>query len=81
MTPYISIQQMKSPDLATLHKICCEAYSQNFYHHWDEGGLDNYVNKVFGIDTLKAELSDKHIQYYVAFINQEPVAFMKINLF
>ena len=80
MVPNIVIQQMEPGDLATLHKICCEAYSQNFYNHWDDGGLENYMNKVFGIDTLKTELTDNNIQYYVAFINDEPVAFMKINL-
>ena len=40
MTSAIDIGKMKSSDLATLHKICCEAYSQNFYHHWEEGGLE-----------------------------------------
>ncbi|MEO8413769.1 MAG: GNAT family N-acetyltransferase [Ginsengibacter sp.] len=72
---------MKLSDLATLHKICCEAYSQNFHDHWDDGGLANYMNKVFGIETLRKELSDKKIQYYVAFLHHEPVAFMKLNLF
>jgi diamine N-acetyltransferase len=74
------IRQMKLPDLTALHKICCEAYSQNFSSHWEEGGLEYYMNKVFGINTLRTELSDKNIQYYAAFINEEPVAFMKINL-
>src|ERR1019366_3087236 len=74
MQSVTDIRQMKSSDLTTLHDICCEAYSQNFYHHWEEGGLENYINKVFGIELLK-------IQYYVAFLNNEPVAFMKLNLF
>ena len=81
MPSVIDIRRMKSSDLTTLHTICCEAYSQNFYHHWEEGGLENYINKVFGIDILKNELGDKKIQYYVAFTNNEPVAFMKLNLF
>ena len=81
MTPDIDIEQMKLSDLATLHKICSEAYSQNFYNHWNEGGLDEYIDKVFGINMLKTELADKKIQYFVAFINDEPVAFMKLNLF
>jgi diamine N-acetyltransferase len=77
----MDIQQLKLSDLTTLHKICCEAYCQNFADHWEDGGLEYYINKVFGIETLKSELSDKNIQYYAAFINKEPVAFMKINLF
>ena len=79
-TQYMNIEQMKLSDLMTLHKICCEAYMQNFFDHWESGGLEDYINKEFGLDTLKTELSDKNIQYYVAFINGEPVAFMKINL-
>jgi ribosomal protein S18 acetylase RimI-like enzyme len=81
MAPDIEIQQIRLSDLETLHKACCEIYTQNFSEHWNEDGLEQYINKVFGIDTLDIELADKNIQYYMAFIKQEPVAFMKINLF
>jgi ribosomal protein S18 acetylase RimI-like enzyme len=81
MTPAIDIRQMNLSDLIILHNLCCEIYSQNFYSHWNEGGLEQYLDKVFGVDTLEVELSGKNIQYHVAFIKQEPVAFMKINLF
>ena len=81
MAPGITIRQMNLSNLTTLHNLCCEIYSQNFYSHWNEGGLGQYLEKVFGPDTLEIELSAKNIQYYVAFIEQEPVAFMKINLF
>lgn len=80
MNPSIDIQQMLPSDLKTLHKICCQAYSQNFYNHWNEGGLQHYVDNIFGVEILKTELVDKEIQYYVAFINHEPVAFMKLKL-
>jgi len=79
-TQHMNIEQMRLSDLTTLHKICCEAYRQNFSDHWESGGLEDYINKEFGLDTLKTQLSDKNIQYYVVFINGEPVAFMKINL-
>ena len=81
MIPNFDMQHMKLPDMATFHKVGCDIYSQNFYKHWDEGGLEQYLDKVFGVETLKIELSGKSIQYYVAFIGREPVAFMKINLF
>ncbi len=80
MTPDINIQQMKSCDVLTLHKVCCDIYSQNFYTHWEEGGLQEYMDKVFGMETLAIELSDKAIHYYMVFIEAAPVAFMKINL-
>src|SRR5664279_3625404 len=59
----IDIQQMKLSDLTILHKICCDAYNQNFHDHWDDGGLENYITEVFGIEILRSELSDKKIQY------------------
>jgi len=81
MFPDIQIQQTLLPDLAMLHNICCEAYSQNFHNHWNNDGLQHYINDVFGIQTLKNELANKNIQYFMAFIGSQPVAFMKLNLF
>jgi ribosomal protein S18 acetylase RimI-like enzyme len=80
MIPAIDIQRMDLTNVAALQKTCCEIYSQSFYTHWDEGGLQQYIAKVFGADTLKVELADKNILYYVAFMNRDPVGFMKINL-
>lgn len=71
---------MQPADLDILHTICREAYSRNFHHHWTGDGLAGYLEKVFGRDILKAELADPLIRYYVAFREQEPLAFMKLNL-
>jgi ribosomal protein S18 acetylase RimI-like enzyme len=68
------IRLMQPADLDTLQSICRSAYSQNFGHHWQEGGLSDYLEKVFGTDTLAAELADPHVRYYVAFREQGPVA-------
>lgn len=81
MRPDIDIKQMKPGDLAVLHKICCNAYIENFYDHWEDGGLENYISKVCGFNVLKAELADKNIQYFAALIKDAPVAFMKLNLY
>lgn len=80
MSQAITIRLMGPEDLDTLHLICREAYSRNFQHHWNEGGLEGYLEKVFGRAILAAELSDPHIRYYVAFQEGTPVAFIKINL-
>ena len=80
MAPNIDIQLMQTENLQLLHAICCDAYSQNFAHHWEEGGLENYLGDVFGIEKLRTELSNNGIQYYVAFVEEQPVAFMKLNL-
>jgi len=38
------------------------------------------MDKVFGRELLAAELAAPAIHYYVAFVGQQPVAFMKLNL-
>ena len=80
MAPNIDIRLMQPENLGLLHAICCDAYSQNFAHHWEEGGLENYLGDVFGIEKLRTELLNNGIQYYVAFVEEQPVAFMKLNL-
>ncbi|MBO9634509.1 MAG: GNAT family N-acetyltransferase [Chitinophagaceae bacterium] len=74
----ISIRQMTVNDAVLLNSVCIQTYSLNFSHHWEEGGLEGYVEDVFGHDMLLEELQDSDILYYVAFINEEPVAFMKL---
>jgi diamine N-acetyltransferase len=76
----ISIRLMQPADLDTLQFICRVAYSENFGHHWIDGGLTEYLEKVFAADRMAKELADPNIQYYVAFREAEPVAFMKLNL-
>ena len=80
MSHPVDIRLMQPEDLDTLYKISRDAYSFNFSHHWEEGGLAEYMDKVFGLETLAAELAEPAIHYYVAFVEQEPVAFMKLNL-
>jgi ribosomal protein S18 acetylase RimI-like enzyme len=84
----ISIRLMQPADLDILRAISIAAYSQNFGHHWTEGGLAEYLDKVFAADILARELAEPHIRFYVAFrqtgpaapVADEPVAFMKLNL-
>jgi ribosomal protein S18 acetylase RimI-like enzyme len=80
MSHPVDIRLMLPEDLDTLYKISRDAYSFNFGYHWEEGGLAGYMEKVFGREVLATELAAPAIHYYVAFVNQEPVAFMKLNL-
>lgn len=72
------IRQMTIDDLAHLKEVCCDTYSQNFYYHWEPGGLENYMDDVFGLDILEEELKEDSTQYYVSYLDNKPVAFMKL---
>ena len=74
------IRLMQETDLDLLYTIAREAYSRNFHDHWTGDGLAGYLEKVFGWELLQSELSDPHIRYFVAFLDERPVAFMKLNL-
>ena len=80
MSAPIDIRLMLPGDLPVLHQISRDAYSLNFGHHWQEGGLEEYVEEVYGEEALAADLADPTIRYYVAFRDKEPLAFMKLNL-
>ncbi|HLZ89812.1 MAG TPA: GNAT family N-acetyltransferase [Puia sp.] len=79
MQDSVTIRLMRPSDLDTLGFICRESYSQNFGHHWEPGGLEEYLEKVFGAEILSKELQDNDIQYYVAYHEATPIAFMKLH--
>jgi ribosomal protein S18 acetylase RimI-like enzyme len=79
--PDIAIRHLSSRDLTLACQITRDAYRQNFAHHWQEGGLEEYVEAVFGTAVLAEALTDPSLQYHVAFAGGIPVAFMKLRLF
>jgi len=66
-------------DLPALQKICTAAYANNFYHHWNENGLEWYLEKEFGDERLKADLANRNLAYYFIEHNEIPVGFVKIR--
>lgn len=62
-----------------LQKVCVDAYSLNFHHHWNPGGLEWYVEREFGVERLTSDLTNPTIEYY--FINEKdaPVGFVKLR--
>ena len=80
MSDLISIRKADSNDLPLVFSTCRESYSENFSHHWNEGGLEWYLEKVYAKDGITNELSGTDINYFIAFYDQNPVGFMKLNL-
>lgn len=78
MDQAVSIRQMTIDDIELLREVCIQTYSRNFSHHWEPGGLEGYNEDVFGEEVLLEELQDNETRYYVAYLGQEPVAFMKL---
>jgi len=79
-TDSITIRKAVGVDLPLLFDLCRKSYAENFAEHWNEGGLDWYLDKVYGWDGLKLDLVNPDINYFVAFVNKEAVGFMKLHL-
>ncbi len=66
-------------DITHLKKICIDAYSLNFHDHWNDGGLEWFLNREFSNERLLSDLSDKTIEYYFIVHNEQQVGFIKIK--
>lgn len=64
-------------DVIDLKKICIDAYSKNFYNHWNDGGLECYLDKEFSTERLKSDLVDKNTEYYFIENEKKAVGFIK----
>lgn len=80
MVDLITIRKADPADLPLVFTTCRQSYSENFSHHWNEGGLEWYLEKVYSMDGIASELSGTEINYILAFVNENPVGFMKLNL-
>ena len=76
----ITIKKAGAGDIDLLFTTCRQSYSENFADHWNEGGLEWYLEEVYGLDKIKSDLENPEINYYIAFLKDAPAGFMKVNL-
>lgn len=63
------LKQAVISEIPALKSICIDAYAKNFHHHWNEGGLEWYLDREFSTDRLHSDLADENTAYY--FIEQD----------
>lgn len=66
-------------DLPALKEICADAYAKNFYHHWNENGLEWYLEREFDEEKLNADLANCQLEYYFIMYHENPAGFVKIR--
>ncbi len=76
----IQIRKATRDDLHLLFQVCGRAYAENFANHWDGEGLDDYLEKSYGLEAIRNDLANADIAYFVAWLNKEPAGFMKLKL-
>jgi ribosomal protein S18 acetylase RimI-like enzyme len=75
----ITIKRIEEEDGPFLSKLALKAYADHYLHLWDDGG-DWYTNKYFSTEKLLDEVKDKNSLFFVAYLNNDPVGFLKINI-
>ena len=62
-----------------LQSICISAYSENFGDHWDENGLELYLESEFSREKLTTNLKDEFLEYYFINLNDDCIGFIQVN--
>ena len=73
----MKLQKAFLTDISELQKVCVNAYSNNFYDHWNDGGLEWYVEREFSVERLESDILDKDTEYYFIKQGLKNVGFIK----
>ncbi len=75
----IDLKKLSAEDALLLSEVALKAYSDHYLHLWhDEGKW--YMEKCFSIESLSVELNDPNAVFYLAYYNNSPAGFLKLNL-
>jgi len=67
-------------NIIELKKICIDAYSLSFHNHWNDGGLEWYLDNEFNDKRLALDLSDKNTEYFFIEHKKKQVGFIKTKI-
>ncbi len=75
----INIKRLESQDALLLSEVALKAYADHYLHLWDDRGKW-YIKKYFSVERLEAELKDENAVFFLAYCNDSPVGFLKLNI-
>lgn len=75
----IDLKKLRAEDALLLNEVALKAYSDHYLHLWHDEG-EWYIKKSFSVENLSAELNDPNAVFYLAYYNNSPVGFLKLNI-
>ena len=75
----ISIQKLEAKDAGLLSEVALKAYSDHYLELWYDNG-QWYKERSFSVERLADELADSNAVFYLAYYNDRPVGFLKLNI-
>jgi GNAT superfamily N-acetyltransferase len=77
----ISIKLVNGNNAEELAALAKNIYSHYYDYLWNEGGKQWYMHDfAYNVDTIRKELCDKNNLHYIAYQNDEDVAYIKIKI-
>ncbi|MBI1782128.1 MAG: GNAT family N-acetyltransferase [Sphingobacteriales bacterium] len=75
----IQIKPITKADAALLSEVAVKAYCDHYLHLWYDGGKW-YLNRCFTEEVLSSELADTNNLFFITYLNNEAVGFLKIKI-
>lgn len=75
----IDLKKLEPANALLLQQVALKAYADHYLHLWhDEGKW--YMEKYFSVEKLENELKELNSIFYLAYYNNSPVGFLKLNI-
>lgn len=73
------IEKIDAANIHLLSEVALKAYADHYLDLWYDQGKW-YMEKYFSVERLTTEINDKNSCFYVAFLTNSPVGFLKLNI-
>jgi ribosomal protein S18 acetylase RimI-like enzyme len=81
MTAALQIQQIDFTQAQLLSDLAKKIYIPHYPYLWNQGGIDWYINEfAYPVEKIKNELLDSNNLHFVAYLNREPIGYLKLNI-
>lgn len=74
-----SLKKVSLTDIDQLQKIGRTTFFETFSDANTEENMRKYLNEVFSLNKLKAELEDENSEFYFAFYDNSVIGYLKLN--
>jgi GNAT superfamily N-acetyltransferase len=77
----IDIKKIDCTSAEALSSLAKRIYVHHYAHLWLAGGMDWYLNEfAYPVSKITSEIANENCLHYIAYINNEPVGYLKINI-
>jgi GNAT superfamily N-acetyltransferase len=77
----IEIKKIDRTSAKVLSSLAKNIYVHHYAHLWLAGGMDWYMNEfAYPVSKIINEIENENCLHYIAYINNEPVGYLKINI-